>query len=98
MSYGNKEPQNGIILFFNEDSETNEKAPEFKGKVKMADGTEFEVALWRRVSEKTGNEFWSGNMKLPQVKPQSRGRPTGDEPQQGRRSFNSRPAKASEDF
>lgn len=71
----NNEPKNQIVLFYNERCESNEKAPEYQGKVTMADGTEFEVAVWRRVSEKTGNEFYSGLLKLPENKPQGRGRP-----------------------
>lgn len=90
------QPQNGIILFYNEKCEQNDKAPEFKGKVTMADGAEFEVALWRKVSEKTGNEFWSGSLKLPETKAPSKGRPTDG---QGRQNFfNRRPQKATEDF
>lgn len=61
MSYQTNEIQ--IIVFQNKQKK-NPKGPDATGKVTFPDGTEYEVAMWNRVS-KNGNPFQSGTLRAP---------------------------------
>lgn len=53
MTYDNT---NTGVLFKNE--KTNEKAPDYKGKIDIG-GTEYKIAGWIRKSQRTGDTFLS---------------------------------------
>lgn len=54
MSYDNTD--SGVL--FQNDKEGNEKRPDYKGTINV-NGTDYELAGWKRVSQKSGKPFLS---------------------------------------
>jgi len=54
---------------FKNDKKTNEKQPDYKGKVNV-NGKEMEVALWVKTSS-AGNTYFSASFSEPYVAPQT---------------------------
>jgi len=54
---------------FKNDKKTNEKQPDYKGKVNV-NGKEMEIALWVKTSS-AGNTYFSASFSEPYVAPQT---------------------------
>ena len=54
---------------FKNDKKTNEKQPDYKGKVNV-NGKEMEIALWVKTSS-AGNSYFSASFSEPYVAPQT---------------------------
>lgn len=63
---------------FKNDKKTNEKQPDYRGKVNV-NGKEMEVALWVKKSNGGGNTFFSAAFSEPYVAPTEERRPVSDE-------------------
>lgn len=64
MPYENK--TKSFIMFPN-DYAKSDKAPQWKGKIVLEDGTEEQIVMWEKTSSK-GTKFYSGKFEPYQVK------------------------------
>ena len=62
---------------FKNDKKTNEKQPDYKGKVNV-NGKEMEIALWVKTSS-AGNTYFSASFSEPYVAPQTQPVVTNDD-------------------
>lgn len=51
-----------------QENKTNEKAPDFTGKLEIPNTDCDQIALWTRQSKNTGDEFWTGTISKRQPK------------------------------
>lgn len=70
MAYERKD---GDVSLFFADKQGNDKRPDLKGTA-LIDGKEYEVALWKRTSQK-GTAFLSGSIKPAQEKQEQKKEP-----------------------
>lgn len=84
MSYQTTPTNEITITLFQNTTKKNPKGPDAAGKVVFPDGTEYEVALWNRVS-KNGLAYQGGVLRVPNPEFQK---------QEDQRSSYQRPAPA----
>ena len=68
----------GKIAVFPNNKGDNPKRPDYRGTAQI-NGVTYELSMWARTSQKTGGEYWSGDIKPQQPKqpaPQPRPAPT----------------------
>jgi uncharacterized protein (DUF736 family) len=56
--------RNRIVIFRNEQKRDGDKFPDYRGNLDV-NGQKFDVALWIRVSKKSGLEYVSGMIEKP---------------------------------
>ena len=66
MSY---ETTKDEVIVFPNNKKTNPQQPDFTGSITFLDGRKLEIALWERVSKKTGMGFMSGFVDKPFSEP-----------------------------
>lgn len=62
------EQKNNSGAIFKNDNKTAENQPDYRGKM-MVDGKQWEISLWVRESQATGQKYFSAAIKEPYVKP-----------------------------
>ena len=72
----------GKIAVFPNNKGDNPKRPDYRGTAQI-NGVTYELSMWARTSQKTGGEYWSGDIKpqqpkqaAPQPAPQPKPAPT----------------------
>lgn len=63
------EQKNNTGAIFKNDKKTAENQPDYRGKM-MVDGQHWEISLWVRESQATGQKYFSAAIKEPYVKPE----------------------------